>query len=30
MADEVLCLPMHHELTEADLERVIGLIMEVD
>lgn len=26
MADEVLCLPMHHALTEEDLERVINLI----
>lgn len=28
MANEVICLPMHHELTDADLERVISLIMK--
>lgn len=26
IADSVLCLPMHHALTDADLERVINLV----
>lgn len=26
VADSVLCLPMHHELSEEDLDRIIGLI----
>lgn len=26
MANEVICLPMHHELTEADLERIVNNI----
>lgn len=26
IADEVICLPMHHELSESDVERVIGII----
>ena len=28
MADEVLCLPMHHALTQQDVERVISCIVE--
>ena len=28
MAEEVICLPMHHALTEADLERIINCIVE--
>jgi dTDP-4-amino-4,6-dideoxygalactose transaminase len=28
IANEVICLPMHHELTKEDLERVINLIMK--
>ena len=28
MADEVICLPMHHLLSEADLERIIELIIK--
>ncbi len=28
MAREVICLPMHHELTEEDIERVITLIVK--
>lgn len=28
MADSVLCLPMHHELSEEDLERVLGIIVK--
>ena len=28
MADEVICLPMHHALSEADLERVIDCIVD--
>ena len=28
MADEVICLPMHHALSEADLERVIASIVD--
>ena len=28
MADEVICLPMHHALSEAELERVIDCIIE--
>ena len=27
MADEVICLPMHHALSEEDLERVLGCIL---
>ena len=27
IADQVICLPMHHELSEADLERVIALVI---
>ena len=26
IADEVICLPMHHELTDSDVERMIGII----
>jgi len=26
MADRVICLPMHHELTREDLERIVGII----
>ena len=26
MADTVICLPMHHELSEADVERIISII----
>lgn len=28
MADEVICLPMHHALTEADVQRVIDSVLE--
>lgn len=28
MADEVICLPMHHGLTREDVERVLNVIME--
>ena len=28
MADSVLCLPMHHELSEADLDRIVNLIVK--
>lgn len=28
MADEVICLPMHHDLSEEDLKRVINLIVK--
>lgn len=28
MADQVICLPMHHALTESDVERVINLIRD--
>ena len=28
MADTVICLPMHHELTESDLNRILGLIVK--
>lgn len=28
MADSVLCLPMHHELSEGDIERVLNLILK--
>lgn len=28
MADSVICLPMHHELSEADLERIIKLVVK--
>jgi len=27
VANEVICLPMHHELTDADIERILGLII---
>ncbi|MCQ2137428.1 MAG: DegT/DnrJ/EryC1/StrS family aminotransferase [Bacteroidales bacterium] len=27
MAESVICLPMHHELTEEDLNRIIGIII---
>ena len=27
IADQVICLPMHHELSEEDVERVLGLIV---
>ena len=27
MADSVICLPMHHELSEGDMERIINLIV---
>jgi dTDP-4-amino-4,6-dideoxygalactose transaminase len=28
MADEVLCLPMHHALSSDDIERILGLIIK--
>jgi dTDP-4-amino-4,6-dideoxygalactose transaminase len=28
IADEVICLPMHHELTESDVERVLDIMMK--
>ena len=28
MADEVICLPMHHELSEEDLDSILGLIVK--
>ncbi|MBR1526905.1 MAG: DegT/DnrJ/EryC1/StrS family aminotransferase [Prevotella sp.] len=28
MANEVICLPMHHELSDEDLDRVITCIMK--
>ena len=28
MADSVICLPMHHELTEMDLHRIVNLIIK--
>jgi dTDP-4-amino-4,6-dideoxygalactose transaminase len=28
MADTVICLPMHHELTDADLTRILNCIMK--
>ena len=28
IANEVICLPMHHELSEADLERILNLIVK--
>lgn len=28
IADEVICLPMHHELSEADVERVLDIMMK--
>ena len=28
IANEVICLPMHHALTDEDIERIIGLIIE--
>jgi dTDP-4-amino-4,6-dideoxygalactose transaminase len=27
MADSVICLPMHHELSEGDIERILGTII---
>lgn len=27
MADSVICLPMHHELSEGDIERIIGSVL---
>ena len=27
MADNVICLPMHHELTEKDLSRIFSLVV---
>ena len=26
MADEVICLPMHHALSDEDVQKVIGVI----
>lgn len=28
IADEVICLPMHHELTDSDVERVLDIMMK--
>jgi hypothetical protein len=28
MADEVICLPMHHNLNQADIERVLSNIID--
>ena len=28
VANEVICLPMHHELTDADIERVLSHIIK--
>ena len=28
MADTVICLPMHHELSEGDMERILGLVVK--
>ena len=28
MANEVICLPMHHELSEEDISRILGLIVK--
>ena len=28
IADEVICLPMHHELSDADIERVLNIIVK--
>ena len=28
IADEVICLPMHHELSESDVERVLDIMMK--
>ena len=28
IANEVICLPMHHELSEADLDRILSLIVK--
>ena len=28
MADSVICLPMHHELNDMDIERVINIILK--
>ena len=28
IADQVICLPMHHALTEVDVERVLKVIIE--
>ena len=27
IANEVICLPMHHELSEADIERILNCIL---
>ena len=28
MADSVICLPMHHELSEGDMERILATIIK--
>ena len=28
MAEEVICLPMHHSLTEEDINRIINIILK--
>ena len=28
IANEVICLPMHHELTDSDIERILNLIVK--
>ena len=28
MADSVICLPLHHDLSDADVERVLNLIVK--
>ena len=28
IANEVICLPMHHELTEADINRILGIMLK--
>lgn len=28
MADEVSCLPMHHELSEDDIQRILNIIVK--
>jgi dTDP-4-amino-4,6-dideoxygalactose transaminase len=28
MADEVICLPMHHALSDADIERILNCIIK--
>jgi len=28
MAEEVICLPMHHELSEVDIERILNAIVK--